>query len=102
MVKPDFDTLVTVPEDPPAAGPDRALDPPPADPGGSAAWTPEVGCAADADGDVGRPTESPIMGAEKAAATMLRIFFFVSTRRAFGVRSCLGEVTEVDQSGEDV
>jgi hypothetical protein len=37
MVKPDLDTLVTVPEDPPAAGPDRALDPPPADPRGPAA-----------------------------------------------------------------
>ena len=29
MVKPDVDTLLTVPDDPPAAGPDRALDPPP-------------------------------------------------------------------------
>jgi hypothetical protein len=28
-VKPDVDTLLTVPDDPPAAGPDRALDPPP-------------------------------------------------------------------------
>jgi hypothetical protein len=28
-VKLDFDTLPTVPIDPPAAGPDRALDPPP-------------------------------------------------------------------------
>jgi hypothetical protein len=30
MVKPDVDTLSTVPDAPPAAGPDRALDPPPA------------------------------------------------------------------------
>jgi len=29
MVKPDVDRLLTVPDDPPAAGPDRALDPPP-------------------------------------------------------------------------
>jgi hypothetical protein len=29
MVKPDVDTLLTVPVDPPAAGPDRALDAPP-------------------------------------------------------------------------
>ena len=29
IVKPDAVTLSTVPEDPPAAGPDRALDPPP-------------------------------------------------------------------------
>jgi hypothetical protein len=28
-VKPDVDVLLTVPDDPPAAGPDRALDPPP-------------------------------------------------------------------------
>jgi hypothetical protein len=28
MVKFDVDTLPTVPDDPPAAGPDRALDPP--------------------------------------------------------------------------
>jgi hypothetical protein len=27
MVKPEVDTLPTVPTDPPAAGPDRALDP---------------------------------------------------------------------------
>jgi hypothetical protein len=29
MVKPEMDTLLTVPDDPPGAGPDRALDPPP-------------------------------------------------------------------------
>jgi hypothetical protein len=29
-VKLDVDTLATLPVDPPAAGPDRALDPPPA------------------------------------------------------------------------
>jgi hypothetical protein len=32
MVKPDVDTLPTVPDDPPAAGPDRALEPPPLEP----------------------------------------------------------------------
>jgi hypothetical protein len=32
-VKPDADRLPTVPADPPAAGPDRALDPPPPDRG---------------------------------------------------------------------
>jgi hypothetical protein len=32
-VKPDVDTLPTVPDAPPEAGPDRALDPPPPDPG---------------------------------------------------------------------
>jgi hypothetical protein len=32
IVKLDVDTLPTVPDDPPAAGPDRALDPPPPKP----------------------------------------------------------------------
>jgi hypothetical protein len=31
-VKPDVETLATVPTDPPAAGPDRAFDPPPPNP----------------------------------------------------------------------
>jgi hypothetical protein len=34
IVKPDVDMLATVPDAPPAAGPDRALDPPPPDPAG--------------------------------------------------------------------
>jgi hypothetical protein len=33
IVKLGVDTLPTVPAAPPAAGPDRALDPPPLDPG---------------------------------------------------------------------
>jgi hypothetical protein len=33
MVKLDVDMLPTVPDAPPEAGPDRALDPPPLDPG---------------------------------------------------------------------
>jgi hypothetical protein len=32
-MKPDVDTLPTVPDAPPAPGPDRALDPPPPNPG---------------------------------------------------------------------
>ena len=32
-MKPEADTLLTVPTVPPAAGPDRALDPPPPDAG---------------------------------------------------------------------
>jgi hypothetical protein len=32
IVKLDVDTLPTVPDAPPAAGPDRALDPPPPEP----------------------------------------------------------------------
>jgi hypothetical protein len=42
MVKPVADTLVTVPDAPPAAGPERALDPPPPDPRGAAELVVEV------------------------------------------------------------
>jgi hypothetical protein len=49
MVKPDVDTLPTVPDAPPAAGPDRALDPVPPDPR-PPVW-PLVGCPDGADGD---------------------------------------------------
>jgi hypothetical protein len=51
-VKPDADTLLTVPDDPPAAGPDRALDPPPPGPGPPAAPLPGAPFAAVAEGDV--------------------------------------------------
>jgi hypothetical protein len=46
-VKLDADTLSTVPDDPPAAGPERAFDPPP----------PRAGCpdVAEADVDVALP-----------------------------------------------
>jgi hypothetical protein len=101
-VKPELDTLVTVPEDPPAAGPDRALDPPAAAPGGPAVWLLDAAGVAAAAGDARRPTESPIMGASIAAATMRRHFFFVNRRRTFGLRSHWAEVTSSDHSGEDV
>jgi hypothetical protein len=42
------------------------------------------------------------MGTINAAATMLRHFLFVSTRRAFGLRSGLAVVAAVDQAGADV
>jgi hypothetical protein len=50
MVKLDVDTLPTVPDAPPAAGPDRALDPPPPAPGplGAAADALPPGAAPDA------------------------------------------------------
>jgi hypothetical protein len=41
IVKPEVDTLLTVPDDPPAAGPDRALEPPPPDRGPAAGPVPE-------------------------------------------------------------
>jgi hypothetical protein len=69
-VKPDLDTLVTVPDDPPAAGPDRAFDPALAD----------AGCAADAAGAAASPSESPITGAITTTAAIRPIFLFESNR----------------------
>jgi hypothetical protein len=82
-----LDTLATVPDDPPAAGPDRALDPDPS-------------FAADAEVDVARPMDSPITGHITAAATIRPIFLLDSNRRTLGRRAFLAVVTEGDQSGE--
>jgi hypothetical protein len=87
-VKPDVDTLLTVPDDPPAAGPERALDPPP--PGmpcpvvaeGDAAVEGEVAVAA-----VAQP-ESPITVAS-ATAAINPLLLFGSDRRGFGWRVSL-------------
>jgi hypothetical protein len=107
MVKLDVDTLVTVPADPPWAGPDRALDPldlgPPGKPLGSAV------CPAVVCGDVGvveedvvEQPESPITAHISAAATLHPVFLLDSSRRAtLGRRARLAMVTEADQSGED-
>src|ERR1019366_10722415 len=62
---------------------------------------PDAGCAADAAGDVASPTESPIIGATRAAPRMLRHFLLVSNRRTFGLRTCVAVVADVDQSGEE-
>ena len=68
MVKLDVDTLSTVPDAPPAAVPDRALDPPP-DPVLPA--TPPPGTGRSAVGDVATATESPTTAAISAAAHLL-------------------------------
>jgi len=81
-VKLDLDTLPTVPDDPPAAGPDRALDPAPS-------------FAADAEVDVARPMESPITGHITAAATIRPIFLLDCNRRTLG----LPELPATDGSG---
>ena len=74
-MKLDVDTLSTVPDAPPAAGPDRALDPPPVAP------PPGPGCPDDADGDVpvaegdaAQPAASPITADISAAATIHLLF----------------------------
>jgi hypothetical protein len=79
-VKPEVDTLPTVPDDPPAAGPDRALEPPPADPGPPAAVPPagavEVLLAAVVDGEVAlgedEPQPASPIAAHVNAAAMIR------------------------------
>jgi hypothetical protein len=97
----DLDTLPTVPDDPPAAGPDRALDPPPPERGPPAELAPEASCPADAEGDDARPTESPTTGTITAAATIRPLFLFHSNRRTHGRRACLAIVSEADKSCED-
>jgi hypothetical protein len=98
-VKLDLDTLPTVPDDPPAAGPDRAFDPPPPERGPPAGPLPDASCPADAEGDVARPTESPITGTITAAAMIRPIFRFHSNRRTRGRRACVAAVT-TDESCE--
>jgi hypothetical protein len=88
-VKLDLDMLATVPDDPPAAGPDRALDP-----------DPSFAADADADVDVARPTESPINGHITAAATIRPILLPDSNRRTLGGSAGLAVVTEGDRSVE--
>jgi hypothetical protein len=82
-VKPDADTLPTVPDEPPEAGPDRALESPPAAPGpgnpgpAAPAGNPEV---AEGDVEVGdeevedaaQPAEIPMAATASAAAAIRR------------------------------
>src|SRR5260370_31163094 len=105
--------LPTVPAAPPAAGPDRALDPPPLDPKPPAP-PPGPGCpdvaegdavadrgVAVAGGDVAQPAESPITAHVSAAATIPPPLLFDSNRRTLGRRACSAVVTEADPAGED-
>jgi hypothetical protein len=89
----DVVKLSTVPDAPPEAGPDRALDPPP----------PAVteGDVAVAEGDVAQAAESPITAHISAAATIRPLLLFDINRRTFGRCSFSAMVTEADESGED-
>jgi hypothetical protein len=87
-VKPDVDVLPTVPIDPPSAGPDRALDPPPPDPTPPA----EVAAVAEddvavAEDDVAKPVETPATATISPAAAIHRLFVFDSRRRTPGWRT---------------
>jgi hypothetical protein len=101
-VKLDVDTLSTVPDAPPEAGPDRALDPPPPDPRPPAEPPP----AAVAEGDVAVAEDvpqaaSPITADISTAAMVQRLLLCDTNRRAPGRRSCLATVTAADESDED-
>jgi hypothetical protein len=61
-VKLDVDALSTVPDEPPAAGPERALDPPP---------LPGSPCPATAEGDVPVAGEEAVVAEEDAAQPVL-------------------------------
>jgi hypothetical protein len=109
IVKVDVDTLSTVPAAPPAAGPDRALDPPLPDPGPPEAPLPGTPCpavaegdvaategdVAGAEGDVEQPAESPITAHISAAATIPTLFLFDNNRRTLG----LAMIAEAEVSG---
>ncbi len=102
-MKPDVDTVATVPDAPPEAGPDRALDPPPPDPKPPADPLP----AAVADGDVAvtedvpQAAERPITALISTAGMIHRLLLFDSNRRTPGRHGCLAMVTEADESDED-
>lgn len=103
-MKLDGDTLSTVPDDPPAAGPDRALDAPPPDPVPPATPLAVVGTAGAAvvEWDAARPTESPSTAHISAAATAIhRRLLLASNRRILGLRACSAVGEEADQSGEE-
>jgi hypothetical protein len=120
-VKLAVDTLPTVPEAPPAAGPDRALvapspavppaagpDPalgplpdPPAKPLPGTACPVLAEADAVADADVARPTESPITAHISAAAAIHPANRFDGHRRALGQRTHLAVVTGADQPSDD-
>jgi hypothetical protein len=92
--KPDADTLLTLPIEPPAAGPDRAFDPPPPDAGPAlcAAVVEEVVAATDLD--VPPQAESPIAGTSSPAVSHL-LFLLDSNRRILERPAARAEVAPV-------
>lgn len=72
--KPPVDTLLTLPMDPPAAGPERAFGPPPPDPGG-APWAAAVAAVVAAtELDVPPQADSPSAAARRPAVTHLLLW----------------------------
>jgi hypothetical protein len=95
IVKLDLDTLSTVPNAPPGAGADRALDAPLA-----AAALATTTWLAVAEGDVATLTERAITADISAAAAARPFLVPASNRRAWGRRARLATGVEVDNPGE--
>jgi hypothetical protein len=100
-MKLDFDMLPTVPDAPPEAGPDRALDPAPPEAGRPAKLLPATDCAAEAGGDAPKPTNSPVAEPISAAATINPRLIFDNVRRTLARQACSAMVAEAGQSRED-
>jgi hypothetical protein len=100
-VKLDVVMLLIVPTVPPAAGPERAFDPPP-DPKPPAAALLEVaeGDVAVAEEDVAEQPASAIAAHVSPAAAIHPLLLFDSTRRTLGRRARLAVVAGADESGE--
>jgi hypothetical protein len=79
IVKPEDDMLVTVPDAPPAAGPDRALEPAPPEP--LVELLGDTEGTAVAEDDVARPTETPIAEHANTPATIHLLLLVVRKRR---------------------
>jgi hypothetical protein len=120
MVKLDADTPSTVPAAPPAAGPDRAFEPPPPDsdppappPGARCPDAAEEAVAvADEAVAVGeeavavgeedaQPAESPITADISAAAMIPPLPLFDRNRRTLGRRASWAVVARAERSGEE-
>ena len=89
-MKLDADTLSTVPDAPPEAGPDRALDPAPPDPRPPAGPLP----AAVGEGDVAvakdvLQAESPTTALVSAAAMIHRLLLFERNRCTADLRAAI-------------
>jgi hypothetical protein len=89
-----------VPDAPPVAGPDRALDAPPPDPLPPAEPLADAGCAGVDERDMATPTESPITAHIAAVATAIpRRLLVASNRPTLGRRACLAVGAETGKGG---
>jgi hypothetical protein len=101
-VKPEVDTLLTVPAAPPEAGPDRAFDPPPPDPRPPAEELPAAVAGEDVGGAEAVPqAASPMTAHIGAAATNHRRLLCDSNRGARGRRRCLAMGPDSDEPADD-